>query len=91
MTFYLDIILIENMIMNYIILFATGIIIRIKVKTIRLILASFLGSIYAVLLYILPTIIYMNYITKFMLSISMVYIGFFPKNLKSFIKKQQKK
>ena len=86
MTFYLDIILIENMIMNYIILFATGVIIRIKTKTIRLLLASLLGSVYVIVLYIIPTSIYKNPIIKLMLSISMVYIGFMPKSFKKFVK-----
>ena len=86
MTFYLDIILIENMIMNYIILFATGVIIGIKTKTMRLLLASLLGSAYVIVLYIIPTSIYINHITKLMLSISMVYIGFMPKNFKKFVK-----
>ena len=45
MTIYIDVVLIENLFMNYIILFATGIILKIKMKQIRLLLASFLGAI----------------------------------------------
>ena len=86
MTFYLDIILIENMIMNYIILFATGVIIKVRLKQSRLLLSSLLGSIYAVMLYITKLGIYMNQSTKFLLSIVMVYISFVPRNIKSLIK-----
>ena len=86
MTFYLDIILVENMIMNYIILFATGIIIRIKLKQIRLLLASLLGSIYAIMSYISSIGIYLNQITKIVLSVAMVYIAFCPSNFKRLVK-----
>ena len=51
MTVYLDIVLIENLCMNYIILFATGFIMKLKMKHLRLILSSLLGSIYAILAY----------------------------------------
>ena len=51
MTIYLDIVLIENLCMNYIILFATGFIMKIKLHHIRLILSALLGGIYAILSY----------------------------------------
>ena len=51
MTIYIDVVFIENLIMNYIILFATSIIIKVKVKHIRLILASSLGAIYSIIAY----------------------------------------
>ena len=86
MTFYIDIILMENMIMNYIILFATGTIIKVNIKQTRLILASFVGSMYAIMSYISRLEMYMNQITKVLLSIVMVYIAFAPKNIKKLIK-----
>ena len=88
MTFYIDIILAENMIMNYIILFATGTIIKVNIKQTRLILASFVGSMYAIMSYISKLEIYMNQITKVLLSIVMVYIAFIPQNIKKLIKEQ---
>ena len=45
MTIYIDVVLIENLIMNYIILYATAIILKRKIKNTRLILASLLGAI----------------------------------------------
>ena len=86
MTFYIDIILIENMIMNYIILFATEIIIKVNAKQRRLVISSLLGSIYVIMSYISGIEIYMNQILKTTLSIVMVYIAFFPKNLKMLLK-----
>ena len=40
MTIYIDVVLFENLIMNYIILFTTSQILKIKQKHIRLILSS---------------------------------------------------
>ena len=51
MTVYLDVVLIENLCMNYIILFATAYILKIKVNHIRIILSALLGGIYAILAY----------------------------------------
>ena len=86
MTFYIDIIFLENMIMNYIILFTTGLIIKINIKQIRIILAGILGSIYSIMSYISEIGIYMNQITKLILSITMVYIAFNPQTIKKLIK-----
>ena len=41
MTIYLDVVLLENLCMNYIILFATSYIMKIKTKQWRLIISSF--------------------------------------------------
>ena len=52
MTIYIDVVLFENLIMNYIILLATGIILKIKIKHLRLIIASLIGAIYSIFGYI---------------------------------------
>lgn len=86
MTLYIDIIFLENLFMNYIILYATGIIIKAPIKLIRTFLSSSIGSIYAVISYMSVLEIYSNIFLKIMLSITMVYIGFNSKNVKSFLK-----
>lgn len=86
MTFYIDIILIENMIMNYIILFATGVIVKTNIKHVKIFISALIGSIYAVMSYISQLEVYMNQITKLILSIGMVYMAFMPKNIKNLIK-----
>lgn len=83
MTIYIDVVFIENLIMNYIILFATGIIIKIKIKHMRLILASVLGAIYSIVAYMSILEIYSSIILKIILSIIIVYIAFNPQNVKS--------
>lgn len=79
MTVYVDIVLLENICMNYIILFGTAYIIKIKIKHIRIILASLLGAIYAVLSYTEIVPMYTSLPIKVVLSICMVYIAFSPK------------
>lgn len=86
MTVYLDIVFLENLCMNYIILFATGYIVKLKVKQIRIILSSCLGSLYAILVYMQNNILISNIVIKVILSIVMLLIAFSPKNLKQFFK-----
>lgn len=86
MTFYIDVIFIENIIMNYIILFATGLIIKKDLKHIRIFFSSLLGATYAIMSYISNVGIYKNKIVEFILSIVMIYIAFSPKSIKKMIK-----
>ena len=65
MIIYIDIIFIENIIMNTIILYATAIILKQKVKNIRLIISAVIGSIYSILMYINKLTIYSSIISKF--------------------------
>lgn len=86
MTVYIDIVLLENVCMNYIILFATGYIIKLKIKHLRIFVSSLIGAIYAVLAYsgIFP--LYTNISVKIILSICMIYIAYFPKKIKGLVK-----
>ena len=86
MTIYIDIIFIENIIMNAIILYATSIILKQKVKIIRLIISSTIGSIYSILMYITKLTIYSSIISKFILSVVMIYVAFIPNDLKKMFK-----
>ena len=54
--------------MNYIILYAASIILKIKPKVIRLVISSVIGSIYAIIIYITEIPIYTSIITKIILS-----------------------
>lgn len=83
MTVYLDVVLIENLCMNYIILFATGYVLKIKMKHIRLILSALLGGIYAIIGYMQILEMYSNTIMKVILSIVMIYIAYQPKHISS--------
>lgn len=82
MTIYIDVVLIENLIMNFIILLATGMILKEKIKIIRLILASLIGAIYSVVSYMSILEIYSSMILKIILSIVIIYITFNPQTMK---------
>lgn len=83
MTIYIDVVLIENLLMNYIILYATGIILKIKMKHLRLFFASLIGAIYTIISYISKVQIYSNFILKFLLSIVIIYVAFNPQKAKN--------
>lgn len=86
MTIYLDIVFIENIIMNIIIVYGTGLILKTRLKIPRIFLSSFLGTIYLMLEYIK---LFPSNITVFMkiaVSIMMVYIAFYPQNVKEMLK-----
>ena len=86
MKIYLDIILFENLCMNYIILFATGIVMKRKIKHTRLIISSLIGSVYAIVIYLNITKIASNIIMKIVLSVTMVWLSFTEENYKMLLK-----
>lgn len=82
-TIYIDLIFLENLIMNFIIIYATSIILKIKPKIIRVVISSIIGSIYAIIAYITELSIYTSIISKMILAIVMVYTAFNPQNIKN--------
>lgn len=84
MTIYLDIVLIENILLNYIIILSTAIISKEKVNFIRIVTSSIVGGIFCILNYIFQIPMYLETILKIMISIIMMKIAF-NKN-KRFIK-----
>lgn len=82
MTIYIDVVFFENLIMNTIILIATGIILKQKIKWLRIILAGSLGAIYSIMTYISTLQIYSNLILKIILSIIIIYIAYNPQTVK---------
>jgi len=86
MTLYVDIIFLENIFMNSIILLATGTILKTPIRILRNVLASVLGSVYAIIIYVTKIEIYSNVFLKIILSLIIVYIAFKPVNFKSLMK-----
>lgn len=88
LTIYLDIIFAENILMNFIILFTTLIIIKVKIEKqqIRLLISSTIGSVYAIIVYLNIFKIYSSILVKIILSIVMIYIAFNPKNINQLFK-----
>jgi len=86
MTIYLDVILIENLAMNYIILYATAMVAKVKAIPLRLFFSGLIGAVYAIISYIKVLEIYSSFILKILLSIIMVYIAFNAKDVKNMFK-----
>ncbi len=86
MTLYIDIIFLENIVMNCIILLATSIILKSRIRILRNLISSTIGSIYAIMIYISHIEIYSNFFLKLILSFIIIYIAFKPATLKSFLK-----
>ncbi len=82
MTVYLDIVFLENLVINYIILYTTGIISKAKIKSIRLLISSTIGATYSIIYYLVNLKIYSGLTLKIILSIIIIYIGFKPNNIK---------
>ena len=86
MTVYLDVIFIENLVLNFIIIYVTGIISKSKIKPLRIFVGSAIGAIYSIIYYIVNIKIYSSIIIKIILSIVLIYISFNSKNIKKLLK-----
>ena len=86
MTVYVDEILLENFILNFIILYATGLISKSRIRFFKIALGSIIGSVYTLIYYNFQSNIYINIISKIILSIVMIYISYTPENFKSMSK-----
>lgn len=76
MTIYLDIILLENIILNYIILVSTAIISKSQIITNRIFISSVIGGIFAILNYIFENKFIINIVFKILISILMILVAF---------------
>ena len=72
MTLYVDIIFLENIFMNSIILLATGVILKAPIRILRNLIASTIGSIYAIIIYVSNIEIYSNFFLKLVLSFAII-------------------
>ena len=86
MTVYIDLIFFENVILNFIILLATALISKSKIKFWRLLLSSIIGSVYAILEYIIVLNKLQSIFFKLIISIMMVLIAFKKTKIKMFLK-----
>ncbi len=86
MTIYLDVVFFENLLLNFIILVATAIIGKCKIKKIKILLASIFGSSYAILNYIIKLSTFQNLLLKIFISSFMILIAFENKRIKVFFK-----
>lgn len=82
---YLDLIILENLCMNYLILYTTGKLLNRNIKKLRLFLASIVGALYVFSLYInVPN--YVLNISKVLIALLLVKMGFNSNKIKNIIK-----
>lgn len=86
MTIYIDIILLENIVMNYIIILATAIISKARISIWKSLMASGLGGIYSILNYMVDINNFSNLLLKIFISIIMIQIAFGSNKLRIFFK-----
>lgn len=87
MIIYLDVIFIENLVINYIILYVTGIISKEQIKQRRLVVGATIGAIYSIIYYLFKFKIYSGFLIKIILSIVIIYVSFNSNNLRDLLKK----
>ena len=83
---YIEYLLLENMIINFIILYVTGILTRTKTSRVRLFISSLLGSLYLFYLFFPNTEFMGKFIIKFSISILMIVVAFNPEKFNLFLK-----
>ena len=76
MTVYLDIVLFENILLNYIIILSTAILAKQKVKFLKIIFSSTIGGIFAIVTYIINLPFLLGVIVKIFVSIIMMQVSF---------------
>lgn len=76
MTIYIDVVLLENIILNYIILISTAIISKSDIHLGRMAISSVLGGIFSILNYIYDISSYLSIFLKIFVSIVMIIISF---------------
>lgn len=86
MVVYIDVVFLENLILDFIILLATGIIYNGNFKIWRLLLASIVGSAFIVIDFIIELNGVFELVLKMVMSFVMIAISFGVKSKKSFLK-----
>ena len=83
---YIDVLFLVNLIMNYILLWFTGLFAKIELKFWRMALASAVGAIYAAAVFFIPLTFFYGILTKLVLGCLMVLLGCKPSSIRHFLK-----
>ncbi len=86
MDIYVDILMMENILMNYLILWLTSVTVKVRTGRIKMLSASIIGALYALLIFFPGYRILYSTIMKVLLSFLIIIIAFTPQRLKEFIK-----
>jgi len=83
---YADVIFLENLIMNYVILWSTARLIRYSFLKLKLVIAAVLGAVYAVLSYFPEYSYLFSFFMKVLFSILIITVAYTPANLRILLK-----
>ncbi len=83
---YIDVLFVVNLIINYILLWTTGKLSRIRISHLRLLIGAVVGAIYAVIMFFPNFQIYYTMIAKILFSIILVALAFNIARIKEFVK-----
>ena len=87
MVVYIDVLIFDNLILNFLILFTVAKFMRIKKRMLFLVFSAVIGTLYSVVMVFVPATSAVNWnICKFLLSLLMVAVAFFPKKLREYVK-----
>ncbi len=86
MTVYIDVLILENMAVNFIILAATSHFSRTKVSTLKLLLGAFVGAAYVVAAFYPGFHICFTLTAKLLLSMVIIAVTFWPEKLREFLR-----
>lgn len=83
---YIDILILENIFMNFFLLYLLSKISKNPTNNIKIFIASFIGSMYIIVVFIPSLHIFYSLIFKVIVSVLMVYIAFIPKDIKKLLR-----
>ncbi len=87
MEIYLDILFLENLVINYLILYTTSKLSKLRASTLRLFAGAAVGAFYVILLILLPGMkAYYTIFSKLLLSLFIIAVTFSPRKVLEFIK-----
>lgn len=87
MEIYLDILLLENLVINYLILYVTAKFSKLRVSTLRLFAGAIVGALYVIFIILMPGLkVFYTMFAKILLSFFIVAITFSPKKVLPFLK-----
>lgn len=83
---YAEQLLLENLIINYIVLYATKFFTKSDTSKVRIFLASFIGAIYTLVVFFPSIVFTLKFLAKIIVAVIIIKVAFKPRNIKSFIK-----
>lgn len=87
MDIYIDVIILENIVMNYLILTMTAKFSKFKASSLRIFLGALVGASYVLLMLLLPGMkVYYTAFAKIVLSFAIVAVSFSPEKIRDFLK-----